>query len=133
MASVYVICNIAVYANNTTLFSKCDQASDHWQQLGLRCWDVLRCWDWLSLLSWVGALTLSLLLKLSPRKLEPWFVLWSFFLLRWLCISINLPYDHACNTVVMSGLVLLQKQIYSRHESPPRIRANSVDGMEDFV
>ena len=62
---------------------------------------------WLSLLNWIGALTLSLLLKLLPRKLEPWFVLWSFFLLRLLCISINLPYGHAWNTVVMSGLVLL--------------------------
>ena len=30
-----------------------------------------RCWDWLSLLSWIEALTLSLLLKLPPRKLEP--------------------------------------------------------------
>ena len=29
----------------------------------------------------------------------------SFFLLRLLCSSINLPYSHAWNTVVMSGLV----------------------------
>ena len=35
----------------------------------------------------------KLLLKLPPRKLEPWFVLWSFFLLRLLYISINLPYS----------------------------------------
>ena len=62
---------------------------------------------WLSLLNWIGALTLSLLLKLLPRKLEPWFVLWSFFLLRLFWISINLPYGRAWNTVVMSGLVLL--------------------------
>ena len=27
------ICNIAVYADNTTLYSKCGQASDQWQQL----------------------------------------------------------------------------------------------------
>ena len=27
-----VIYNIAIYANDTTLFSKCDQASDLWQQ-----------------------------------------------------------------------------------------------------
>ena len=45
--------------------------------------------------------------KLPPRLLEPWFVLWSLFLPRLLCNSINLPYDHAWNTVVMSGLVLL--------------------------
>ena len=68
---------------------------------------LLRCRGWLSLLNWIGDLTLSLLLKLSPRKLEIWFVLWSFFLLNLLFISINLPYDHAWSTVVMSGLVLL--------------------------
>ena len=38
-------------------------------------------WGWLSLLNWIEALTLTLLLKLVPRKLEPWSVLWSFFLL----------------------------------------------------
>ena len=31
----HVICNIAVYADDTTLYSKCDQASDLWQQLEL--------------------------------------------------------------------------------------------------
>ena len=30
-----VICGIAIYANDTTLYSKCDQASDLWQQLEL--------------------------------------------------------------------------------------------------
>ena len=30
-----VSCNIAVYADDTTLYSKCDQASDPWQQLEL--------------------------------------------------------------------------------------------------
>ena len=29
---VNVICNIAIYADNTALYSKCDQASDLWQQ-----------------------------------------------------------------------------------------------------
>ena len=33
------------------------------------------------------------------------YVLWSFFLLRLLCISIKLPYAHAWNTVVTSELV----------------------------
>ena len=28
-------CNIAIYADDTTLYSKCDQASDLWQQLEL--------------------------------------------------------------------------------------------------
>ena len=30
-----VICNTVVYANDATLHSKCDQASDLWQQLKL--------------------------------------------------------------------------------------------------
>ena len=55
----------------------------------------------------VGALTLSLLLQLPPRKMQSWFVLWSFFLLRLPCISINLLYNHTWNTVFTSGLVLL--------------------------
>ena len=32
---VDVICNIAIYADDTSLYSKCDQASDLWQQLEL--------------------------------------------------------------------------------------------------
>ena len=30
-----VICNIAIYADDTTLYSKSDQASDMWQELQL--------------------------------------------------------------------------------------------------
>ena len=40
----------------------------------------------LNLLNWIGALTLSPLVKLPPRKVEPWFALWNFFLLRLLCL-----------------------------------------------
>ena len=29
------ICDIAIYADDTTLYSKCDQASDLWQQIEL--------------------------------------------------------------------------------------------------
>ena len=115
-----VICNIAIYADDTTLYSKCDQASDLWQQLELaselesdprdtvdwaRKWLVdfnagktqlvlfdrskntgaidvkmdgsvleekssFKMLGLTSLLNWTGALTLSLLLKLPPRKLE---------------------------------------------------------------
>ena len=32
-----VICDIAIYADDTTLYSKCYQASDLWQQLELAC------------------------------------------------------------------------------------------------
>ena len=59
------------------------------------------------LLNWIGVLTLFLLLKLPPRKLELWFVLWSFFLLILLWISINLSHGHVWNTAALSGLVLL--------------------------
>ena len=147
-----VNCNIAIYDDGTTLYSKCDQASDLWQQPELaselsselldtvdcdRKWPVdfnvgktqlilfdqsnidalvlliwkwielflmknhlLRSWGWLSLLNWIGALILSLLLNLSARKLEPWLVLWSLFLLRFLCISINIPYSHVYQFIV---------------------------------
>ena len=30
-----VICNIGIYADDTTLYSRCDQAPDLWQQLEL--------------------------------------------------------------------------------------------------
>ena len=30
-----IICNITIYADGTTLYSKCDQASDLWQQFEL--------------------------------------------------------------------------------------------------
>ena len=96
-------------------------ASDLWQQLELasklisdlrdavdRCWNNSTSFVWTENgLDWIGTFTLSLLLKLPPRKLEPWFLPWSFFLLRLLCISITLPYSHAWNTLVMSGLVLV--------------------------
>ena len=67
--------------------------------LFLRKNHLLRCWVWLFLLNWIGALTLSLLLKLFPRELEPWFIPWSFFLLMLLCFSINLSYAYAWYTV----------------------------------
>ena len=78
-----------------------------WMGLFLRKNHLLRCWGWPSLLNWIEALTLSLLLKLPPKKSEPWLVLWSFYLLKLLCVSIHLPYSQLWNTVVMSQLVLL--------------------------
>ena len=76
-----------------------------WKCMGLflKVKSFLRCWVCLSLLDWIWGLILSLSLKLHPRKMEPWFILWSFFLLKLFCISINLPYGHAWNTVVMCG------------------------------
>ena len=44
-----IICNIAMYADDTTLYSKCNQASDLWQQLELASElesDLLDAVDW---------------------------------------------------------------------------------------
>ena len=82
---------------------------------------VLLMWKWMALFlrknHQLLALTLSSKLdwgsyiisiaKSTSEKIEPWFVLWNFFLLRLLGIFINLPYSHVWNTVIMSGLVLL--------------------------
>ena len=75
-----------------------------WKWMGVY---LLRYWSFLSLLICLGALTSSPLLKVPPRKLKSWFVLWSLFLPRLLGISLNLPYSLVCNIVDMSGLVLL--------------------------
>ena len=66
---------------------------------------VIRAWIFLNYLFW-GCYIISLL-RPPPGKLEPWFVLWSFFLLRLLFVPINLPYGHVWNTAVMSELVHL--------------------------
>ena len=71
-----------------------------WMGLFLRKNHRLRSWGWLSLLNWIGALTLSLFLKLPPRKLGPWFILWSFYLLRLLFIyksSIRSCMEYCCH------------------------------------
>ena len=54
-------------------------------------------------------LTPALLLKLLPRKCEPWFVLWSFFLLR-LPFNSLIYHRNLCGillTCLVSGLVIL--------------------------
>ena len=43
----------------------------------------------------------------ASKKLEALVCSMKFLLMRLLCISINLPYAHVWNTVVMSRLVLL--------------------------
>ena len=75
-----------------------------WKWMSLFLWGnhLLRNWSCLSFPNWIGELTLSLLLKLSSRKLGSWFVLWSFFLLSLHCISFNLPYDLVWNTVLLA-------------------------------
>ena len=63
-----------------------------WMGLLLRQNYLLGCWGCLSLLNWIGALTLFPLLKLPPRKFEPWFVLWSFFFMKLLFIKPRMEY-----------------------------------------
>ena len=79
-----------------------------WMDLFLIKKLLLRCWGCFYLLDWIADLTLSLLLKLPPRKLEPWFVLWSLFLLKLLCIFKNISYGLAWNTVAMCRQFLLK-------------------------
>ena len=154
--SADVICNIAIYADDTTLYSKCNQASDLWQQLELTSElesDLQDTVDWgrkwlvdfnaekTQLVSFdrsknTGAIDVKMdgsvlkeklsfkmlgltfsskldwgsyiasVAKTASKKIGA-FVLCCFFLLRLHCSSINLPYGHVWNTVVMSGLVLL--------------------------
>ena len=71
-----VICDIAIYAM-FRLSSLTTLVLLMWKWMGLffRKNYRLRCWGWPSLLNWIGALTLSVLLKLPLRKLEPQLVL----------------------------------------------------------
>ena len=87
-----VICDIAIYADDTTLNSKCDQASDLWQQLELASGLDLICetlWAWaqsgllislLGNLNWL-CLTGLITLVLSMQKWMGLF-LWKNYLLR---------------------------------------------------
>ena len=61
-----VLCNIAIYADDTTLSSKCGQASDLRQQLELTSElesDLRDTMDWLTL--WTSGLLISMLEKLN--------------------------------------------------------------------
>ena len=62
-----VICNIAIYADDTTLYSKCDWASNLWQQLELASElesDLRETVDWVK-----SGLLISMLGKLSWFRL----------------------------------------------------------------
>ena len=65
---------------------------------------LLVCWDCLFLQYWIEILILTTLLKIIPKKSEPYsFYNVSFF---WGC-HLSLPNDIAWNTVFIFGLVLL--------------------------
>ena len=126
------ICNIAIYADNTTLYSKCDQASDLWQQLELASKlesDLRDTVDWArkwlvdfnagktQLVSFERSKNTSTIdVKMDGSVFEEktsFKMLGLTFSSRldWgsciVSISINLPYGHVWNTAIMSGLVLL--------------------------
>ena len=145
---------VAIYADDTTLYSKCDHTSDLLQQLELaselesnlqdmvdwgRKWFVVFNAGKTQLVSFdqsnntdtidvkmdksvleeesyfkMMGLTFSsklnwssYIIPIAKTSLKPLFVLWSFFLLRLISVSINLPYTHVWSTVVMSGLMPL--------------------------
>ena len=89
-----------------------------WMDLFLGKNHLSRCWGWFSLLNWIEARTFSLLLNLPPRKLESWFILWSFLFLRLLFISINLPYSHAWNTVFWAGAPSCYLELLDKLQKP---------------
>ena len=62
-----------------------------WKWMGLFLNEnyLLRCWGCLYVLNWIETIRLSLFLKLLPRKLESWFILWRFF--SWGC-SVSFPW-----------------------------------------
>ena len=63
-------------------------------------------WGCHSLYDWIESLTLSQLLKLHPRKLEPWFFLWNFFSQK-ISVSLYIYHHFRWSIFVMFGLVLL--------------------------
>ena len=122
------VCNIAIYADDTTVYSYCNQASGLWQQLELAAElesDLRDTVDWAGsglLVSVLEILNLFCLTSLIALVLLMW--KWIGLLLRkncllrcWGCFRVlspdgarwfyKLPYGAAWNTVVMTGLVLL--------------------------
>ena len=80
----------------------------------------------------IGAPALSILLELPLGKLKLQFAPWSFFLLRLLCSSINLPYCLAWNTVVMSGLVVLDGYYTFTASVEPLSHYGNVNSLSNF-
>ena len=69
--------------------------------------NLVRCRACRFVINWIRSLTMSLLLKLPETKLEPSFLLWSFFLVTLVFISLNMSYNLAWDTASLYELVLL--------------------------
>ena len=76
-----------------------------WTGLSMMNNHMSRCRNYLSLLNCIRTISLSLFLKLHPRKLGPWFVLRSFFIFGLTFIFINLPHCFPWNNAIVHGLV----------------------------
>ena len=60
---------------------------------------------------------LNSIAKTASKKIGALILSVKFFLLRFFCISVNLPYGYAWNTVVMPGLVLLVPKKFDTQDS----------------
>ena len=80
-----------------------------WKWIGLFLMKnhILRCWGCLSLLKLDWESYIVSIARIASKKIGALICSMKFFSLRLLCISINLPYNLAWNTVAMPGLVLL--------------------------
>ena len=72
----------------------------------------LRSWYFLFLLDWMEAFILSLLLKLSPRRLNLLFIMWSLFLLTLHVISMNQPFNFTWNSYSLDKFEKLEKWVW---------------------
>ena len=95
-----------------------------WMALFLQKNHLLRCWCCVSLLNWIGALALFLLLKVPPRKLKPWFFLWSLFFPKDACYLYKCtiwPCMECCYVLAGPSVCCLemldkqQKQVYRKY------------------
>ena len=94
-----IICDIAIYADDITLYSKCDQASDQWQQLELASElesDLRETIDWgKKWLPWVKSLSFYssfMKLKLAENQIlnaESRFYLDFFYICNYIKHSLN--------------------------------------------
>ena len=81
----------------------------------------LRCWGCLSLLIWIRAVILTLLLKLPPKKLEPWLILWRFHLrnrcVRLFGLSLAASPEPLSYRRIVAILSLLYRYYFGRYSS----------------
>ena len=96
-------------------FCNFDATDVKMQGLFLRKNHILRCWVSISVLYSISTFTISPLVKLAPRKLEIWFILWRFFLPKFLLfICIFLSYRNWYATLSDTHAAFLEPLGHSR-------------------